>query len=291
MRKKILLFTIPLILLIAAGGAYSLHSKPNPASETAGDFAEQGIADNAVDNAIAPATGDVQKADTPTPEGTSATTTLPPAADSAEVTDADIHITADGMDPKAPKSIGRSDAPVTMTEYSSLTCPHCGHAHETILPRLIKEYVETGKLRIVFNDFPLNQQAMDASKVSRCVAGDQYFGFLTMLFGSIEQWAYSNNHPQALLQDAVLAGLPEDRAKACLADTEIEKAIIAGVQQAISKYNIQATPTFVFNDGKKIISGAQPYTVFQSTIDGLLAGGGDDAAPAPEKAPDTTPVE
>jgi len=175
-----------------------------------------------------------------------------------------------------------------MVEYSSLTCPHCAHAHETVLPQLIKEYVQTGKLRIVFSDFPLNKEALDASKVSRCVSNDQYFGFLTLLFGDIEKWAYSGNHPQALITDATLTGLSADKAQACIDNKELENAIIAGEQDAATNKSVNSTPTFIMNDGAKIIQGAQPYSTFKAAIDELLANGGKAVPPeAPVQPTDT----
>jgi protein-disulfide isomerase len=277
--RKFLFIIIPLIAIIAIGGAGAVWYQHNDSES------EEDIAANDLSNDIAPATGDAVVPDsavmTPTPDAKAEEgLKLPGAEPQAAPADApkmaspsDIHIVADGMDPKSPRSIGKLDAPVTMIEFSSLTCPHCAHAHETVLPQLVKDYVETGKLRIVFSDFPLNQEAMDASKVSRCVANDQYFNFLTMLFGSIEQWAYSGNHPNALVQDATLTGLSEARARECLGDTTLEKAIVAGVQDAVTKYHVDSTPTFVLNDGAQTISGARPYADFTSAIDALIPAG------------------
>lgn len=274
--RNFLIGIISLVLVIAIGaGAYSWYQ--GQTNEEAGD-----IAANDLSNGNLPAAG-TQPTLEPTPvaaDGPQSTPAqginLQDAATAQQAEEAnlakpqDVHITVDGIDPKAPRSIGKLDAPVTMIEYSSLTCPHCAHAHTTILPQLIKDYVETGKLRVVFSDFPLNQQALDASKVSRCVANDQYFGFLTMLFGSIETWAYAGTHPQPLIQTATLTGLSADKARACMADAEVEAALVKGVQEAAQKYNISSTPTFVFNEGKKTIAGARPYAEFKAAIDSLL---------------------
>jgi protein-disulfide isomerase len=254
MRNRAVFFIIPLMILVAFGaGAWWYQG--NRAAETEGDLAASSLSEVATihDSAIETAAG--EDAASPAPAF---------AATTSAVKAGDIQITVQGSGGEA-RSVGPVDAPVTMTEYSSLTCPHCAHAHETVIPQLIKDYVETGKLRIIFNDFPLNQQAMDASKVSRCIPNNQYFSFLTLLFGSIEQWAA--NHPAVLIQDAVLAGLSEDTAKACMADAEVEKTIVEGVQAGMQKYKISSTPTFVFNDGAKIIAGARPYAEFKAAID------------------------
>ncbi len=272
--RNVLIGIISLVVVIAVGaGAYSWYQ--GQMNEEAGD-----IAANDLSNGTLPAAGAEPTLD-PTPATADGPQSVPgmnlqDAATAQQADEAklakpqDVHVTVDGIDPKAPRSIGKLDAPVTMIEYSSLTCPHCAHAHATILPQLIKDYVETGKLRIVFSDFPLNQQALDASKVSRCVANDQYFGFLTMLFGSIETWAYSGTHPQPLIQTATLTGLSADKARECLNNTDVENALVQGVQEAAQKYKINSTPTFVFNDGKKMIAGARPYAEFQAAIDSLL---------------------
>jgi len=247
---------VVILLAVAAIGAWTYRAGSD-ASEAEGDIV--------ANESVAPASGENGAAE-PTLEETQ------PVVDEATVKPQDIKITVDGATPETPRSIGNVDAPVTMVEYSSLTCPHCAHAHETVLPRLIKDYVETGKLRIVFSDFPLNKEALDASKVSRCVANDQYFNFLTLLFGNIEKWAYSNNHPDALITNATLTGLPADKARACLEDKQIENALVASIQDANTNKGVNSTPTFIFNDGAKTIMGARDYSEFQAAIEDLLAG-------------------
>jgi protein-disulfide isomerase len=258
---------IPVILLLAAGsiGAW-IYSGASDSAEAEGDIA--------ANESITPAAGEDEAVvteqavtDQPAADGPQST-----AADATSVSPKDIRVTVNGTDPKFPRSIGSIDAPVTIVEYSSLTCPHCAHAHETVLPQLIRDYVDTGKVRIVFNDFPLNKEAMDASKVSRCVSNDQYFNFLTLLFSDIEAWAYSGNHPNALITNATLTGLSPERAKECLNDPKLEQALLEGIQAATGGKNaVSSTPTFILNDGAKVIQGARPYGEFKAAIDALLA--------------------
>lgn len=266
MRNKTALFATIAFLVLAVGAAGAVwHFNKAPAeSETDGDLAQLSLTEPAT---AAPATADTA------PETTSPLLTASTVEAAAEPTlsPADLHVVAVATDPKEPRSVGLATAPVTMTEFSSLTCPHCAAAHAHVLPQLIKDYVETGKLRIVFNDFPLNAQAMDASKVSRCVSNEQYFGFISLIFSTIEQWSDPSRHPNALIQDAVLSGLSDEKARACLADKDVEQAIVAGVQTGIEKYAVNATPTFVFNDGAKVLQGARPYAEFKTVIEDLLA--------------------
>lgn len=256
MRKNILFFVIPALMVLALGGLATVFTKPDtqPAHFAAAEIPPPPV------EAIEPAAGESTEA------------AIAPAPEPVEATS----IAVEGTDPKFPKSIGKLDAPVTMYDFSSLTCPHCALAHHNIIPQLIRDYVDTGKLRIVFWDFPLNAPAMDASKVSRCMSSEHYFAFISLLFSSQEQWI--SNHPAALIQNAVLAGLPADKAKACLEDTTVEEALIEGVRNASTQFNVQATPTFVFNDGKKVIEGARQYIEFQMAIDGLIEEAKDAAA-------------
>ncbi len=212
---------------------------------------------------------DVAVAAAETAPATTATEAAPVAT--AETKPGDVNVVVTAAGPADPRVIGKADAPVTMTEFSSLTCPHCAAAHEEILPVLIKEYVEPGKLKIVMSDFPLNKQALDASKLSRCVSTDQYWGFVTLLFSNIGAWAEGADYPSALIQNAQLTGLSKEKAEACLADQDIETALMLKVQEASQRFKIGSTPTFVFNDGVTTIKGTQDIGVFRKAIDDLLA--------------------
>lgn len=96
------------------------------------------------------------------------------------------------------KVLGDRDAPVTMIEYSSLTCPHCAHFHTDVLPRIKKEYIDTGKVKLVLRDFPLNQPALIAAQIAHCVPEDRYFGFVSVLFETQAAWAISEDPAAAL---------------------------------------------------------------------------------------------
>lgn len=276
MKNKLTFLIVPVVILLALGGAGAWWANAQNKSEAEGDLAQVEVTEGQIETAA----GEAPMPETmPAPEGMPAVTpdaAPAPAADASSAIAGPVSVPAaapveavvEGTDPKFPKTMGKLDAPITMYDFSSLTCPHCADAHARILPLLIKDYVETGKLRIVFNDFPLNQQAMDASKVSRCMPNDKYYGFVSLLFASIEQWAV--NHPQALIQNAVMAGLPEEKARECLADTDLENALAEGIKEGVNKYQVNATPTFVLNDGKKVLSGARPYIEFKMAIDGML---------------------
>lgn len=266
MRNKFVYLGLPLILILAIGGGYLAWQSYDASAESSDDLVAHEL-----EELPSPSAGsETDVGDLSGAQDVSVSEAQAEPEVVATVKPSDIKVVVEGSDPTQPRSVGRADAPVTITEFASLTCPHCAHAHETVLPQIIKDYVETGKVRIIFSDFPLNQQALDATKVSRCVAADQYFTFVSWLFSHIQQWAYSDTHPATLLQNAALTGLSADHAKACMADTTVEAAVIASMRDAGQKYGIDSTPTFVFNDGKKTISGARPYAEFKAAIDELL---------------------
>lgn len=170
----------------------------------------------------------------------------------------------------AERSIGADDAPVVMHEYSSLSCGHCAKFHNESLSRLKENYVDTGKLKIIFHDFPLNKAALYGTMISRCLPQSQYYNFIQLLFENQEQWAYSPDFESRLTQYAKLAGLSEQKIEKCLSNQDLQKAITKNIQNAQQKWGIRSTPTFIFGDGGETITGAQSYAIFESKIDALL---------------------
>lgn len=166
--------------------------------------------------------------------------------------------------------IGSENAPVTIIEFSSLSCSHCASFHTNTLSDLKKDYVDTGKLQIIFSDFPTNKPAMDASKLLRCVATNERYDFMNLLFEQQLQWAMpSMDHRQKLVQYAALLGVSNEKANACMDDTNVENQIIANLQAANTDYGVSSTPTFVIKPGDKVLVGARPYGDFSTEIEAL----------------------
>lgn len=168
------------------------------------------------------------------------------------------------------RSIGQDDAPVVIHEYSSLSCGHCAKFHNETLAQLKENYVDPGKVKIVFHDFPLNKPALYGTMISRCIPKDQYYNFTQLLFENQEKWAFSPDFESRLSQYAKLAGLSSQEIENCFSNEDLQKGITDKIQAAQQKWGIQSTPTFVFDDGKEIIAGAQPYSVFKDKIDQAL---------------------
>ena len=169
----------------------------------------------------------------------------------------------------AEKSIGRPSAPVTMIEYSSLTCSHCADFHTNTLPSIKKDYIDTGKVRMVFWDFPLGNLAMAATMIARCSGQDNYVAMRNALFLSQETWARSDAPFDAIAGIARLSGMSVDDLENCLDDRELLKALEAKAKDANENLGVQSTPTF-FIEGTKV-PGNLPYEGFKDLLDKALA--------------------
>ena len=177
---------------------------------------------------------------------------------------ASVPVTADD------KVLGRADAPVTIVEYASFTCSHCARFHADILPGLKQAYIDTGKARLVFRDFPLDRVAFAASVVARCSAGSRYFGFVDLLFKEQPRWVGAKNPVDSLGGLAMLAGMSKKKVDACLKDEKIQKAVLQQRLTGSQKYKVNATPTLIVNGAK--YGGDLTLDQFRAVIDGILSG-------------------
>lgn len=168
--------------------------------------------------------------------------------------------------------IGDPQAPVTIIEYSSLTCPHCATFHSETMPKLKETYIDTGKARLVYRDFPLGRLALAAAVVARCVDPSRHFGFIEMLYRDQGSWAQSADPLAELKVRAQLAGLSESEFNACLENQPLIQAIQQRAQEGQQEYGIDSTPSFII-DGKKL-TGEQSFETFSEAIDAALANGG-----------------
>ncbi|MEM9014662.1 MAG: DsbA family protein [Pseudomonadota bacterium] len=164
----------------------------------------------------------------------------------------------------ADMAVGPDDAPVTVIEYASITCPHCATFHEDVYPTIKKDYVDTGKVRFVFREFPTAPAnlAVAGSMLARCTAdkGDQtnYFVLLDALFKTQMTWMRSDSPRDELLKIAGQAGMDETAFDACLNRSELVDLINENVQDARSRYDIASTPSFVINGVVRRPSTSRP---------------------------------
>jgi protein-disulfide isomerase len=178
---------------------------------------------------------------------------LGPTARAAEVTE---------------RVLGDPEAPVTIIEYSSLTCPHCAAFHTDTLPALKERYIDTGQAKIVYRDFPLDQNALNAAVIAHCAGPDRYFVFLEALFSSQSRWARSSDPRESLIQLAGLGGLPREQAEACLADDAMLDAVLQSRLTGQDEHQVSSTPTFVING--EVVSGNRSVDDFATVIENAL---------------------
>lgn len=146
--------------------------------------------------------------------------------------------------------LGNPAAPVTIIEYGSLSCPHCAHFQATVLPQLKKQWIDTGKARLVFRDFPLDQEAMAAEVVARCAPPARYYPLIDMMFANQERWVLEKNWQAALQRLVQLAGIGRKQFDACLADKAIADQVAQSRLVASQQLGVNATPTFFINGAK-----------------------------------------
>ncbi|WP_236024752.1 DsbA family protein [Arenibaculum pallidiluteum] len=224
------------------------------------------------------------------PAGTAAVPATPapaapapaPAATPAQTAAAPAAAPAARPEPGAPRTtedmlkdrvLGSPDAAVTIIEYASLTCPHCAAFHANTLPELKKRYVDTGKVRIIFRDFPFDAAALRASMLARCAAPERYFGVLDVLFRSQETWSRAQDPLKALSQTGRLAGVGQQEFDACMANEALLNGIVNIRMEGEQRFQVNSTPTFVFRRGdrEEKFSGAQSIDRFAEVLGRLGA--------------------
>ncbi|MBT5241218.1 MAG: DsbA family protein [Rhodospirillaceae bacterium] len=200
----------------------------------------------------------------------SAANTITDAAEEAQqVAQADDRAVPDSTGPVYREMIyGDPAAPVTIVEYASLTCSHCASFHNAVLPELKKTYIDTGKVRLVFRDFPLDGLAMAGAMLARCADGDRGKALISVMFRQQGTWVMSERPIEPLTSYAKLAGLNEDDVNACLENENIMTAIREGQEAGSNQYKIASTPTFFIDDVK--VEGNRGYDYMSEIIEEKL---------------------
>ena len=167
-------------------------------------------------------------------------------------------------------ALGPKDASVTITEFASMTCPHCAAFNEQVFPKLKSEYIDTGKVRYIFREFPLDIKAAAGSMLSRCIAKDdaqKYFAVTDMLFRQQSDWVMKNT-TETLTRIGKQAGLTQQQVEACLKDQALLDKIAADQKYASDVLKVDSTPTFFINGEK--IKGETSFDEFAKRINAVL---------------------
>ena len=169
---------------------------------------------------------------------------------------------------KEDRILGNLEAPITLIEYASLSCPHCADFHKSTLPKIKSEYIDTGKVKLVFRDFPLNLPALQGSMITRCIGEDVYYKYLDALFSLQSSWVRSKNSEEYLFAIIENGGMTRDEFDLCLANKEIENQILTNQIKAQREFKISTTPSFIING--KLIEGNKPIETFKKIFDNIL---------------------
>jgi protein-disulfide isomerase len=199
------------------------------------------------------------------------TMTLAPGAN-AQDSEPDVNV-AELL--KAPslgeRSLGASDAKVTIVEYASATCPHCAAFHKETFPELKKNYIDTGKVRFVFREFPFDDLALAAFMLARCAPEEKYFPMIEVMFETQGTWAdRSKNAREELFKIAQLAGFTSESFDTCLKNEQVAKGILDIQKRGEDDFAVRATPTFFVN-GKRL-RGRQSLEEFRQAIEEAATG-------------------
>jgi len=164
--------------------------------------------------------------------------------------------------------LGKADAPITIFEYASLTCPHCAAFDRETLPKVKENWIDTGKAKLIFRDFPLDGLALRAAMLARCAPPDRFYGFIDTLFQSQQTWEHAKDPMEALEHIARLGGMTEEQFKSCMKNEQVSNAVVGSETLAQKEYGVNSTPTFFINGTK--IEGAQPYDAFDKALTAAL---------------------
>jgi protein-disulfide isomerase len=187
-------------------------------------------------------------------------------------------------------AVGKADAPLTIIEYASMTCIHCARFSRDVYPTLKSEYIDKGYVRYVFREFPLDEVALTASVVGRCLARDAYLPYVELMYHELENWAQpaDNDLRGSIKEMARRAGMSGDDFEKCLSTDVDAKKVVAIRTQANNDYCISGTPYFLL-DGKKLASGEIPWSELDEKLRAALKAKGVDV-PAAAPAEGATPA-
>ena len=179
-------------------------------------------------------------------------------------------LAAQGVRPVVEMSMGSPDAPVTLVEYASFTCPHCAAFNAEVMPLIKSNYIDTGKVRLIYREVYFDGPSLWASIVARCAGEDRFFGVVDLLFRKQPAWARAQTGEDVvagLVSIGKEAGLTEGQVMACLNDEAFRKSLVEQFQKNATADDVRATPSFVMN-GKKLSN--MPWPEFQAEIDAAL---------------------
>ena len=167
---------------------------------------------------------------------------------------------------------GAEDAPVTLIEYASYTCPHCANFHEGAYKKLKAEYIDTGKVKFIYREVYFDRYGLWASMIARCAGPEKFFGISDLVYKGQSEWTKAGGPGEIvdeLRKIGSIAGIGKEELDACLQDGAKAQTLVAWYQQNAEEHGIQSTPSFILNG--ELVSN-QSYTDFKKLLDAELEG-------------------
>ena len=170
------------------------------------------------------------------------------------------------------RGMGKADAKLVVQEWFSLTCSHCAEFQKVTFPQVKANLIDTGRIRYIWRDYPLDQVALMAAMVARSLPAERYEPFISTLLATQDRWAFARgvNSMEELAKYAALAGMPRASFDAALNNTDMKRDILAAQAGAEKDNGINSTPSFLFN--RRMVAGAMQYPAFQQAVDAEPAG-------------------
>ncbi|SLN67325.1 Disulfide bond formation protein D precursor [Pseudoruegeria aquimaris] len=181
---------------------------------------------------------------------------------------------ANAQETQAPEIVemvlGEEDAPITVIEYASYTCPHCANFHKAVYPQLKKNYIDTGKVKFIYREVYFDRFGLWASMVARCGGEMRFFGITDLIYAGQKEWT-SSGDPATIAQNlrkiGLTAGIPEGQLDACMQDADMAQALVGWFEENAKADDINSTPSFII-DGKKVSN--MNYADFSALLDEKL---------------------
>ncbi|UWQ79138.1 DsbA family protein [Leisingera sp. S132] len=167
-------------------------------------------------------------------------------------------------------TLGAEDAPVTLIEYASYTCPHCANFHNNTFKQLKADYIDTGKVKFIYREVYFDRYGLWASMIARCSGPEKFFGISDLIYKGQSEWARAGGAPEIideLRKIGRLAGIENDQLEACLQDGEKAQTLVTWYQENATEHGIESTPSFILN-GEKVSN--QSYEDFKKLLDAEL---------------------
>lgn len=177
-----------------------------------------------------------------------------------------------GTHPLGDQLLGKKDAPILMIEYASFTCPHCAYFHSKVFPHIKKDFIDTGKVRFIYRDYPLNDPAFAISMITRCIArdvgNDKFYPLIKVLFDTQDKWLESKDLEEDIAKITKLAGFGKSKFDGCFANKTVEKGIREVQAFAGKKLGIRGTPTLFING--ELYEGKGSFEAISTYLDAKL---------------------